>query len=344
MKKPLSILLLCTLILAPLSLAQSATLSHPQVLASTSVDVPVWSVGNNWTYDINNITVDVEEENFTVHVHAAIEDFTMEVVGETTDYYLVHVKPTAITGDYAIYANLGDGPINVTGLLKKIVLEGTLQVAKADLGIKRINLTIDGKLTITVHEQPYFPPLSHTFTFSTVIDSSFIFGEPYRIIVFPLEVGNNWGIPANTVTLSGTIDSPWFKLVNFINQKVRQWHLIGPLANLLQTDEASLQNISDILDDILPTVDIAHVMNTYLSGNTINTSEIPPILICNDTEVVTVPAGTYTAYNITTLVGGGMIYYAPDAGYLIRMKGRFADALPFINGINMELASTNYQP
>jgi hypothetical protein len=133
-------------------------------------------------------------------------------------------------------------------------------------------------------------------------------------------------------------------LVNFINRFVRGFHLIGPIARLLNTSKENLQNVSDILADILPTVDIDHVMNTYLTGNVINTTEIPPIIYCNNTENLTVPAGTFLAYNITTAAGGGSLYYAPDAGYYVRVKGGFGGDLPFIQGIDMELVSTTYHP
>ncbi len=344
MKKQLTILLLCTLLLAPLSLAQSIPKTHPNATASTSVDVPVWSVGNTWTYRINDLSVDINETDFMLSIHAAVTNLTLVVDNETPDAYIVHIKPTTITGDYAVYADFGDGPINITGDLKEITLEGILQVSKASLGMKSINLTINGKMTIEVHDQPYFEPLSRTYTFSAVIDSQFVFDAPYGLIAFPLEVGANWGIPANNVTLSGTIDSPWFRFVNFINRIVRGFHLIGPIANILNTSKENLQNVSDILDDILPTVDIAHVMNTYLNGNTIAIPEIPPVLICNNTELLTVPAGTYTVYNITTVAGGGRVYYAPDAGYYVRMKGSFNESLPFLKGVDMELLATNFQP
>jgi len=140
------------------------------------------------------------------------------------------------------------------------------------------------------------------------------------------------------------MDSPWFKTINFFNQIVRGLHLYGLIANIIGTDEASVQQISDILDDVFPTVDIAHVMNEYLDSNTINTTEIPPVLLCNNTETVTVGAGTFNAYNITTPLVGSYILYAPDAGYIIKMVGQFNGTLPYINGVNLELVNTNYHP
>jgi hypothetical protein len=341
MKKQFTIVLLCMLLLTPLAIAQKTT-TQPPTPQPTQVDVPVWTIGNYWTYRIDNLTLNYIQDNQTIIIHAHIDDLKIRVDGDAADTYQVTVLPTQLTGDYTIDVDLGDGPVNVTGSFQETTISGTLDIAKADLGIQNVNLKIDGKLIIQVHEQPYFPSFPEKLTFPSVIDASVRFTSPYRLIEFPLEVGNIWGIPANAVTLTGTIDSPWFKTINFFNRLIRGFHLYGLIARIAGTDEASIQQISDILADLFPTVDIAHVMNEYLGSNIINSTEIPDAIFCNNTEMVTVGAGTYNAYNITTLLQTPQIFYAPDAGYIIKMNGHFNQTMSYISDINLELIDTNF--
>lgn len=341
MKKPFTILLLSILLLTPLSLAHHTTPTTPP--APSDTNTPIWTTGDFWTYRVNNLSLNFNEENQTIIIHATIADLTLKVISETNNTYLVAIQPTTITGDYAINVNFGDGPINVTGEFKDTTLSGNIVMSKTDLGFKTFNININGTIIIRVHQQPYFPTFPQKLTFATKIKTSADFAAPYAIIAFPLNVSNIWGIPANAVTLSGTIDSPWFKTINFFNQIVRRFQLYGLVAHLMQTDKQSVIQLSDLLNDLFPTVDIAHVMNEYVGTNVINTTEIPPVLICNNTENVTVGAGTFLAYNITTPIGGSNIYFAPDAGYIIKMVGRFNDTLPYVSGVNIELMDTNYQ-
>ena len=73
--------------------------------------------------------------------------------------------------------------------------------------------------------------------------------------------------------------------------------------------------------------------------------QIPAIsnaFFCLNTENITVPAGTYEAYNITLFGGLAQCYYAPTAGNVVKITGNFEEINPDIKNINMELISTNY--
>ncbi len=342
MKKKISILLLCMLLSTPLCLAQTATPLRPQ---TTSADVPVWSVNNYWTYRIDNLTVNVEQENFSLSVYLSIADFTTTVIAETNDTYQLQISSTAITGNFALYTMTADGPVNVSGTLKKTTLGGTISIAKADIGVKAMNLVLKGKLVSYIHEQPYLPRLPARIPFSMTMNSDIAFDTPYTLLTFPLNESSVWGLPASKVTLSGTIDSPWFSVINRVNHFIRTWNLIGPVANMTGMTVEETQHISDVLYDILPTVDIAHVMNTYLHGNSINITATPELFYCTGTESVTVPAGTFTAYNISLFGGLGYMYYAPEAGHIIKTTGQFANiSAGMVSNLAMELKATNYQP
>jgi hypothetical protein len=147
-----------------------------------------------------------------------------------------------------------------------------------------------------------------------------------------------WGLPAVNVSIAGTIESIWLNIFNFINQKIRLWNLIGPISRFLEVDEQAVQDASDMIDDILPIIDIKYVLNEYLGvDNVLPLPEIPFVFYCNNTVEITVPAGTFEAYEIVVAGGLGTMYYSPEVKNIIKMEGNFDDALPFLNGIDVEL-------
>ena len=315
-------------------------------LSFDDVDVPVWETGDSWTFNIANMEFVIDDENLsenlTIQINAQIGDLNLEVIDDSGDTYQVGILETPITGDYLLDTDLGDGPIKVTGSLEDTTIVGNLYFNKSDLGISQFEGTVDGKLTVNIEEQPYFnksvfPHIPVPVTINIEIDME----NPFPIIHFPLNSSFMiWGIPALNTSIAGTIESIWLNIFNFINQKVRQWNLIRPISRLLGVDEQAVQDASDMIDDILPIIDIEYVLNEYLDAdNVLSTPEIPFIFFCNNTAEITVPAGTFDTYEIVVAGGLGTIYYSPEVKNIIKMEGDFEDALPFLNGINAELVS-----
>ena len=109
-----------------------------------------------------------------------------------------------------------------------------------------------------------------------------------------------------------------------------------------------LENISDILYDILPVIDIEYLLNKYIeTGNVFEIPEVPPILSCFGIDNITVPVREepFEAYNISLMGSSiGNIYYSPETGNIIKIAGNFKDVLPFVSDINAELVSYSYTP
>jgi hypothetical protein len=308
-------------------------------------DVPVWEVGDSWTYAMDNINFIIDDENLsenlTITIQAEIANLTMEVIDDTGDLYQLQLKETEIVGDYSIFVDFGDGPVLVEGELRNTDFGGIIYFNKSDLGIVEVEAFISGRLTIKVEEQPYFDlSLFPKIPVAASINGIIEFDTPYPLIDFPINVSKLWGLPATNISIGGTVESPWFNLFNFINTKIRDWELIEPIAGFLGIDPELLQNLSDLVDEILPVVDIEYILTEVMDvNNTLELPEIPPILHCNQSIEVTVPAGTFTAYEITVIGGGevGRIYYAPDVGNIIKIEGDFSEVLPFLSDINMQL-------
>jgi len=307
-------------------------------------DVPIWEIGNTWTFKVDDINLEISDENlsenFTIQLHGGIDSLPLEVVDDTGDSYQVAFQATII-GYFFVDIDLGDGPINITGELEDTTIEGSILFNKSDLGVKQVDVSISGKLSIVVNEQPYgnfsfFPeiPVSATITADAEFD------PVYPIIDFPLNTSKFWGLPAVNITFDGTIESIWLRIFNGLNKLIRLPGIIELIAALTHTDPEMFHEISDILLDILPVIDIGYVLNEYLGvENVIHLPGIPIIFMCNSTENITVPAGTFNAYNISIIGRLGNIYYAPEVKNIVKIEGNFEDVLPFISNINAELIS-----
>lgn len=324
--------------------------SQATVAFGVTIPVPVWKDGDYWDYQINTIVIDLNQEGFLVHLALWTEKLSLKVVDDTGDSYTVEIKAT-INGNGFANMNFGDGPINVTGELKDTTLTGTILFNKSDLGIKHIQATLDGGIKLTVVQNPYIQlkiPMNIPATINVSIDSS----VPYPIIDFPLNVSNTWGLPATDISLDGTIKSPLLNLINLLNNCAqKRWNAVMFILEILkklgiiEIDPAMLRIISDILVDILPIIDISYVLTKYAGIEPVfSFPEVPDIFICNNTENITVGGRTFFAYNISVGGGIGSMYYAPEAGTIVKISGRFKDIIPFVSDLNAELIGTNYQP
>jgi len=357
MKGKIITLLICMMLLITFfavsknneKLAINEDIKDIKPLSFDEVEAPVWESGDSWTYNIANMEFVIDDENLsenlTLIINAQIGDFTLEVIDDTGDIYQVGIIETTIEGNYLLDTDFGDGPIRVSGDLEDTVLAGNLYFNKSDLGVAKFEGLVDGKLTVNIEEQPYFdrsvfPKIPIPMTIYLEVEME----NPFPVIQFPLNSSFMvWGMPAINASIGGTIESIWLNIFNFINQKIRKWGIIPPIARIFGLDEQMLQDASDMIDDILPIIDIKYVLNEYLEvNNWVNTPELPFMFFCNDTAEITVPAGTFDTYEILIAGGLGTIYYAPEVGNIIKIEGNFADALPFLNGIDAELKEYNY--
>jgi hypothetical protein len=354
-KKIFGIIIFITLMSAFITNAQNVTTEsfnseseEIDMLSFDEANVPIWEEGNNWIYKVDEIVIEFEEPDLYIYIEGDIDDLSLEVEKVTAEYYELKLSAD-IFGSYKLDTDFGDGPINITGELKNTIIQGTITYNKTDLGIAKVNVEISGRLTVRIINQPYF---DSSFLPDIPIPATIILdvelGNPYPIIEFPLSIGKCWGFPATSFSLGGTIESPWLKLANFLNNIIRIPGVIPVLAAILDTDQYLLENISDILKDILPIIDIEYVLNTYLeTGNVFEIPEVPPLLCCFGKDNITVPAGDdpFEAYNISLMGSSfGNIYYSEETGNIIKITGNFKDVLPFVSDINAELVAYSYTP
>jgi len=333
MKKILGILICIMLMTTFLTVAKNVdTVNKEQMIDEDSntssfddcVDVPVWEIGHWWKYKIEEIDISLEKENLSIDIYGEIDDLTFEVIDDTGGYYQLEIHQVEIRGNYAFFVDIGYGPINISGtllhLLKPTTLEGSILLNKSDLGIKQFNPKISGRLTVD----------NILLSIPGTIDLHTHFDFPYAIIDFPFCVNQPWSLPASNVTFNGTIQSLWLRVLYLLNKT---------LGRIFPPDPGVIPYL-----ELLPDVNIGKLLKLIYGTNVFHIPELLDIIICRNTEMITVPAGPFLAYNITIngMDGVANMYYAPEAGNLIKIAGNFEDVLPSISNICAELIDTNF--
>jgi hypothetical protein len=335
MKKKLIGLIICFMLITtflsvakPIEKKDIKLPETPSTVTSFDTDVPVWEIGDQWTYKIDNITISYQQENQTLDLYFSIAELPLTVIAlDNTTYTLTF--ETSVSGSSKIYADLGDGPINMTITFTDMKISGNITIEKSNLRIKSLNALLKGRFMVDIIQQPYIQlPFSlPVIRVPVTMNISTNFETPFSLLSFPLDTSMIWNSTATNLTLNGKIHSIWFNIIRFLNNIAT---LFGN--EFLPPEIASL----------LPIVDIHDALTTLGSGNAFEMPMIPSAFICLNTENITVPAGTYNSYNITILGGLAHGFYAPAAGNIVKLTGNIEEIIPYMTNINMELLNTTY--
>ena len=316
-------------------------------ISFNKVDTPVWDVGYKWTYKINRFIIDFDEPDLSFDMNIKIDNLPLEVITVTGDFYELTFN-TNINGYIWIIFDLGDGPINISFDFKSTTIEGTMLSMKTDLGLKEIHATISGTIDIKIVEQPYIQlPFKLQKKIDGKIDFDIVMENARQPIVkYPFELLEFWGLPAENFTLDGTIESPLLDKIDLINRR-----FVNPLLNILNStiNGPTIERLfyfSNILKDILPIIDICKILTDYMGrGCEFKIPAVPEIICCLPKESVTVPAGTFDAYNISIVIGKlGTIFYNETIGGIVKATGNFQEIFPSVSNIEAELISYEHNP
>ncbi len=236
-----------------------------------------------------------------------------------------------MNGDGHIWTYQGEDSINISVSFSDLAIAGSIKIEKTTLGIKDFTFTFtDQKFNLDIIQQPYLtlPDWLKVLSVKMTTDLTLNSDTAVGILKFPLTTGMFWNFSATNLTATGTVQSKLFTLIYIINY-------IATLLNrpFLPAEIAAL----------LPVIDISQALDNLLGGNVIFVPVMTNVFYCPNTEEITVPAGTFQAFNISLFELGGNCYYAPAAGNVVRIQGNFETILPVINNINMQLISTTYE-
>jgi len=336
MKSKLFGLLICIMLLTTLLAAAKpansipvTTSSKTQAASSTMVDVPVWEIGDTWTYRVNDLSINYTTGTQSVLLQGSITQLPLEVTNTTGDFYTLSFA-TTMNGIGHITANPSDGPVNISITFSDLAIQGTLKVEKSTLGIKNIAFSFDNqKIAFNVIDQPYITlpswlhKISAKFTSNIDINSDI----SVSLLSFPLFTGMYWDLIATNISVNGKLQSFFFSVLHFLNN----------FAKLFGMDFLPAE-----IADLLPVIDFNQALTNYLGTNVFQVPGFAGLFYCPATESISVPAGTYDAYNISLMGGIGQCYYASAASNIIQLHGNFQDILPFVQRIDLVLVSTTY--
>ena len=246
-------------------------------------DVPIWSVGDSWTYTINNFTVDYDVSGQKMFMDGKIDDFEWTVADTSGSTYEVDFTGK-LTAEYEISLSSSSMTLNVIGTFKPILtrLTGNIVFSKSDLEIEDIYAEIKGITMAKISPIPIPLPIP----FKLVIDGDL--STAFPILDFPLSTLKTWALPDINVEMKAQM---------------------GGIFGLIK---------------------IPVTFQTHYSW-------MPLAFWCWSKESITVEAGTFDAWEISSIIGGFFEYhYAPSIGNLVKID------ITMPNGnINGELKSTN---
>lgn len=290
--------------------------------------VPIWRVGDTWTYKIQNISLNFEENNQTINLILTIDQLPLRVTSDSGDSYSLSFS-TKGSGHGVIDVTTDQGPLNAEINFQDATIQGSIVIEKTKLGIQSMDAKLHGTFHLTIIEFPGGQlPFSH-LPIPVTMNVTLGFSNPVAVLSFPMDTGTIWNLSASDLTVNGDIHSIWLNIIHFVNM------IMGIFGNNFLPPE---------IDALLPNVNIKDALTTFGLPNVFSTPEIPGLFACGNKTTVTVTAGTFDAYNISIAEGIGTIYYAPTAGNVIKISGNFHDIIPYIQDLNMELSSTTYQP
>lgn len=147
-------------------------------------EVPVWNVGDSWTYDVELDGSSVALISF----EGKVEDLVFRVVADTESSYKLEFNGQ-VNGEVSTEDS------SITGTLKDTIVEGDLSIEKSMLGIQQLDAQISGKIIITLIPIPL------------TINLTLNFNPAYNSLDFPISIGKQWIITSSDVTGKADISS-----------------------------------------------------------------------------------------------------------------------------------------
>jgi hypothetical protein len=307
-----------------------------------SISTPTWSVGDSWTYELDNIDIDLTAiEGRALTLQLSTGDITLEVTDVSSSSYVLSMVSdnidVAFGGLFDFRVPTAEN-INIPKVsFDNIKINGNIMLDKQTLGIKDIDLGLNLDLMDNLDnfgiEFPSFAEFLRPFMEIPLnIDVNVEFKNAIELIQFPLENDNIWGVPANTitVTIDGSSQSFWLRLLNFVNKFIE---IVPPeFAKYLPNID-----VSDILNDL-------GIESTYQ----IDMDEIPanllpyhddttPLFEVMGSEQISVNGDQYNAARISIADDNGKMYYSESEDNIIKIVGHLSDYIPIIDDLNLEL-------
>lgn len=265
--------------------------------------VPIWEVGDMWKYRINEIVYINEDLTNPVIIQFRDSILTLNVVSVSDDYYHLEYNTRQYGNFEFTFSNFNIKFFGRYNIFRPLKIDGTLLINKNDLSISGFSIDLSGKFKINFADKLLLTlPIRLDFSIELEADPGL------KIINFPLVVENIYGLPSFNITVNGDIASPWFRILKIVNNIAK---LFG--TPILPEDFAQF----------LPNIDFGEILKMYSGDNIyyIDNStwhDVPLFAVAGFEDIVT-EAGTFQAYEIILPFTMGSIFYAPEAGSMVKL-------------------------
>jgi hypothetical protein len=299
----------------PVTLTVVDTAGHHST-KDTAALIDVWLEDETWTYTLDTIDVNLEGEASTVTFQGSLKDMVFRVTEKTSDSYTLRFNGNL---DGSFYIDTDKGQLSGS-FLRSTKVTGSLSCDTSTLGVAGGDALIKGAMLLNLEVIPL--PLLIPFEMAITIESD----ESYDIIEFPLYEEKTWAIPSVTISVDGSVQSIWLRVLNIVD--ILTGH------NLIPPEISSL----------LPVIDVSELLEEFGLGKEI---QIPVIssVACLGEEEVTVEAGTFQAFRIS--IPHLMEYsFAPETASILDLSMSLEDfATPYGDlsvSMHGELMSTTH--
>jgi hypothetical protein len=277
--------------------------SHSLMNTTNCNSIPTWEVGDMWKYKINEIVYVNEDLTNPIIIQFRESILTLNVISVTDDYFHLEYNTRQYGNFEFVFSNFNIKFFGRYNIFRPLKIDGILLINKHDLSISGFTIDISGRFKINFADKLLLTlPIKIDFSIELEADSGL------KIIKFPLVVEEIYGLPSFNITVDGEIASPWFRILKIVNN----------IAKLFGTPI-----LPDDFAQFLPNIDFGEILkwrsgdNTFFVNN-MTWHDVPLFAVAGFEDIVT-EAGTFQAYEIILPFTMGSIYYAPEAGSMVKL-------------------------
>jgi hypothetical protein len=191
--KIFGIIILMLLLTSAMSAVGQNTIVKKQNMGQTLLDddVPIWNVGDSWTYTINDFTYDYDEGGLKLFFDGNIDDFIWTVADTSGSTYIVDFT-AQLSCDFEIQLSSPSTTLIVTGKIRDTLtkMTGTLIFTKSNLYLQDMSAEIRGIVFAKISPIPIALPLPFRATLNADLTTEF------PLFDFPLSPNKFWNLPA----------------------------------------------------------------------------------------------------------------------------------------------------
>lgn len=175
-------------------------------------DVPIWDVGDSWTYLVDTCSVQFYESEQLIEINLSMDSFLVKVEETTATSYLLGISGK-IQGSFGYDDGAGT---TLAGRLYFTKISGTLQIRKADLAVEKALVVIRGIALLKEHPLPISIPIPVPLTITVNVEQ----GTPRPFIDFPLYDGKEGIISEAHLSANIKVESIVLKILHIFNSEI----------------------------------------------------------------------------------------------------------------------------